>query len=327
MKPSMSKKRVVAIGFLTIALSGCGKLVDSKTVDLPSRDGSVAWLRGEFSKAEPIKNVKELNLGKYWICRQRSALKGSSHTGKFWQMFKQRGLEVVNDTTWYLDQRETMIGLFGVGQKGTSGSYSMLKTDRYSLVYAGNTAFSTIRKMRGNGGLIVEWSIPRCAQISGRSLSDVLPELGPTCMSTPSVAQPTRDAFLYALCEPEKPLSKVVSTTPDSCDTDTGLCTILTIVMTNHTAMKPINSYSQNNALSSGGVQYAYNESLSVEDKTCTRKIAVLKPVFDGISEAMEIVKKNGTGALSEPQKAFLELFMRIQEKIQESRCTSKDGE
>lgn len=327
MKTTMSKKIIATIGFVAIAITGCGKPVESQTSDLPTRDGNVAWLRTQFSKAAPIKDVKDLNLDKYWVCRQRSSLKGSSHTSQFFQMFKQRGQEIVNDTTWYVDQRETMIGLFGVGQRGTSGSYSMLKTDRYSLVYAGNTAFSTVRKMPGNGGLIVEWTIPRCAQISGRSLSDVLPELGPTCMSTSSVANPMRDSFLYALCEPEKPLKTEFHTTPDSCDSDTGLCTILTIVMTNHDAMKPVESYSQNNALSAGGVQYSYNESTSFGDKTCTRQIAVLKPVFDGITEALAISKKNGSGALTEPQKAFLELFIRIQDKIQETRCSGQDGE
>ena len=322
----LKKSRAVTlIASIVFSLVSCGKnLENTKTQDLASQDGNVSWLRREFIKAAPVKETEDLNFNNYWICRQRSAIKGSSYTGRFWQYFQMRGMEVVGETSFYLDQREKILALYGVGQNGTRGSFSGVRTDRYALPYANETAFNNVRKT-DSGQLIMEWTTSRCATITGVDFSVVLPELGPTCLTEPAASDSSRDAFLYALCDKEVPVKQEYNYDVSKCDG--AMCPIYIVTLMNHTPTTQAQTYSANRSLMSGSIQYAYGEKLIVSEQTCTRVLSVPIEIFQPLSAASKYAADTNVNidGLPTTRKAFLELFRTLQDKFNaDNKCEIK---
>lgn len=314
----MKNIRMLFLAFAALLLVSCGMSGETQTglLGSPSTDGNVKWLRNQFQKSALVKNKSELNLDAFWTCRQRSAIKGSTHTSRFWQIFFERGTELVGETTFFLDQREKMIGLYGIGQNGARGSLFAM-TDRYQVPY--ESSHLNFRKM-ADGNLIVEWTTAKKATVTGRNFSFVPELVTSSALMEGAIVGSDQGAFAYAICEKEKP-QEIIRSLDESKACEGDVCTLFKIKVTKHTPDAPVGTRTTNKSISYGSVQHAYYDTLTVAEGVCFRYVQLPRPLFKVVSSVVSSVEKNGAGSLTATQKNFLEFYRSLSQKADEASC------
>lgn len=178
--------------FVSVAL---GAISIQALAGRPSEDANIANLQNSFRGAGRLSSLSSVTQ-KMWNCYQFSAMKEINANSTFTRAFTSFGNVVVSDAVFAGARSSGTVQLtHGILWGGITGT-----TDGFVFPYDNVTVY--IRRL-ADGSLIEEWTADPKAMVMSLKHGLQLSALYAEQWMEPSVSDPSRVTFVYAVCRPQ----------------------------------------------------------------------------------------------------------------------------
>jgi hypothetical protein len=161
----------------------------------PSQDANAANLQASFRKAGAVGSLSNLT-SRAWNCYQFSAMEDITASSTFTRTYSSFGNVVVTDAVFAGTKSSGTVQLSnGVVWGGVSGT-----TDGFVFPY---DEVNLYVRRQADGTLIEEWTANPRAMVMSLKHGMALSALYAEQWMDPSVSNPSRVTFVYAVCRPQ----------------------------------------------------------------------------------------------------------------------------